>query len=105
MRLRDDELEQLSYERDLRDSGMALAIEHSESWMDRGWRILTMLADSRIPFTVDDLRKRAGAPPVANALGGLFRQARAKGLIEPRGHRQSTRPGRHAGEVRLWVGV
>lgn len=98
-------LEELNYERDVRDSGAKLARDHSESWAERCWRTILMLADRRIPFTADDVRARIGSPPVANAMGALFLRASKIGVIQAQGMRQSPRRGRHAGSLKLWVGV
>jgi hypothetical protein len=95
----------LEYERELRDRGMDVALEHVEDWTERAWRIIDMLASTRQVFTSDDLVRRCGVPSSANAVGAIFKQARKRGLIEPVGLGQSTRPGRHAGSIRRWVGT
>ena len=100
-----EQLDLLTLERELRDQGSDAAAAACDAWTVRAWSVLLMLADRRIPFTVDDLRDRVGDPPRPNAMGALTRHGARLGLIEQRGHRQSRRKGRHAGILRLWIGV
>lgn len=105
MSLTEAALDQLAYERDCRDRGMVAAVEHAETWSERAWRILLMLADTRRPFTADVIHELCGAPPSSGAVGALFKAAAQRKVIQAVGLRQSKRDGRHAGLVRAWVGI
>jgi hypothetical protein len=74
---------------------------------------LRTLAESGENFTADDLLERVGHPDDAhgangrnNAVGSLFRSARAEGLIESTGTIvKSRQPERKGGMVQVWRGA
>ena len=81
----------------------------SESWSTRAERELRRLIDADVEFSSDDLEAAVGHPDAGhsanganNAIGTLFRAAKAAGRIEAVGVRQSTQPHRKGGMVRVW---
>ena len=74
-------------------------------WVDCADRALTWWAQSGMEFTVDDI-EILGVPPAdhPNRVGALFRSASQRGVIEPVGYRNSTRPSRHGSVIRVWRG-
>lgn len=83
------------------------------AWRDNAWPHMKALALEGAPFTSDDLIERAGLPDphhgpnsANSAVGSLFREAAARGLIVSDGRvvksRQKYRKG---GAVRVWRGV
>ena len=71
------------------------------------------LARSGQDFNSDDLVAAVGHPDerhhhngANSAIGSLFRESRAKGLIEPTGEvRNSLQPHRKGGLIRVWRGT
>lgn len=83
------------------------------TWADKAWRHMRALAKSGAPFTSDDLIARAGLPDqnhnpnsANSAVGSLFRQAAAQGLIVSDGRVvKSRQKHRKGGAVRVWLGT
>ena len=84
-----------------------------EPWSIRAWRALHDLIAVGEPFTADEMADRVGYPDDAHtpnagnsAIGALFRQARAQGLIKLNGKvRKSRQPHRKGGLNQEWIGV
>lgn len=96
--------------RALRDEGAARAGDGAPGVLAADWRrkaddALNALAASGAVFSADDLVERAGMPPVANMLGGVFLAARRANRIEAVGFAQATRPESHARVQRTWKGA
>lgn len=75
-------------------------------WLDCSGRGVTWWAQAGVPFTVEDVRDLGVPEPDHCARwGALFAAFRARGLITCIGYRTSTRPSRHGGILRVWVGT
>lgn len=70
-------------------------------------RIIQELADERVPFTSDTVRRRGGEPLAssANLMGARVSAAARAGIIECCGYTTSTRASRHNGVIRQWIGT
>lgn len=85
--------------------GMALADAAEPGfWKDRADAAIKALAAEQREFTAEDVRKLAGDPTHANAMGARFSAAAKAGIITYVKHRKSTRPSLHACKVAVWVG-
>jgi hypothetical protein len=90
----------------LRDYGIAQANESGDQY----WRScfdagVEHLAASGRVFSTDDLfTLGVPAPDHPNRVGAAISAAMKAETIRPVGYRQSARPSRHAGVVRVWVG-
>lgn len=90
----------------LRNEGIARANNNADQW----WAsccdtAIAHLASTGVPFTADDVRDLIPAPDHANRPGARFTAAARAGLIRPCGYALSRSRSRHAGVLRLWVGV
>lgn len=75
-------------------------------WRSTAERALLWWAESGVEFDAFDLTQLGVPDPDhPNRWGALFGAAKATGLIEPVGYRQSRRPGRHGGVCRVWKGI
>lgn len=75
-------------------------------WLDCSGRGVTWWAQAGVPFTAEDVRDLGVPEPDHCARwGALFAAFRARGLITCIGYRTSTRPSRHGGILRVWVGT
>lgn len=86
-----------------------------QDWRDHTDAIILDLAVEGQSFTVDDVRriqesaqkdwhgKKLPVPP-PNAWGGRFLFAQREGIIRTYGFAMSTRPSRHRGVQRVWIG-
>jgi hypothetical protein len=72
----------------------------STDWRRNALTVLEALANSGVPFHVEDLLMLAGDPPSTKQLGGIFATASSKRLIEVVG--ATIAEGRL---VRVWRGV
>lgn len=96
----------------LRDRGIANVLD-ADNAVHRGVRelierTLDRLIDQGSPFTADDvhaLLPEDAQPHSSNLLPAAFRTYRVAGLITQVGWSTSTRPTRHAGVVRMWIGA
>lgn len=90
----------------LRDAGAALVLrgEHDAWKADVADRIAA-LARLKMAFTVTEVREVVGDPEKPQSWGAAFLAAFAKGIIVPVGYTVSPRSERHAGPVRIWIGV
>jgi hypothetical protein len=85
----------------------------NDPWRQRALVALDELARSGDEFDSDDLIARVGVPDERHhhngrnsAIGSVFRECHARGLIEPTGGvRQSRQPRRKGGLIRLWRGA
>lgn len=96
--------------RRLRDEGAALAGAGVPGVLASDWRrkaseaMAALIATGR-EFDADDLVERAGMPPVANMVGGVFIGASRAKRIRAVGYSTATRPESHARVQRTWVGA
>jgi len=75
-------------------------------WKDSAERALAWLARDGQPFDAYDLTELGVPDPDHPAQwGALFRTAHQRGDIEPLGFRESRRPTRSGGILRVWRGV
>lgn len=83
------------------------------TWSTDAWTAMRALAAEGTDFSADDLRDRVGEPDrdhtangANNAIGSLFRQAAAEGLIVGTGRVVKSRsPHRKGGKIELWRGT
>ena len=91
-----------------RELGMATAVRNAdESYSNRFFRAIEVLATSGAVFTADDARALAGDPPSAsspNVAGALFNAAAKTGLIEACGFARIGRVIGHGNRVVAWRG-
>ena len=97
---------------ELRDQGMARALEAAAEWRELARDALEYLADVGRPFTSEDLVALVGLPhPHAteanrnNAVGGLIAGAARRGRIRRVGHVNARRTPSHAASLAVWEGV
>lgn len=91
----------------VRDEGIERANGNGSAW----WRscadaAIAYLAATGLPWSSDDLYD-LGLPPAEHPcrIGGAVHAAAKAGLIRQTGFALSRRRSRHAGVVRVWVGV
>lgn len=80
---------------------------HRLDYKHHAERAIANLAKTGQPFDADDIHRRIPPHITAhhpNVLPSLMHQARRAGLINHIGYRQSTRPSRHSGVIRIWQG-
>lgn len=96
----------------LRDAGVVDVLA-ADAAVHRGYRTaieqaLNELILLSLPFTADDLREYLGPdfqPHSPNLLPAVIHAYSAAGRIHGVGWTRSTRPSRHAGVIRTWVGA
>lgn len=84
------------------------AIAGHKTWHDAAETAMKLLAESKEPFSADNLRELLAAvedPPHKNAIGGLFLSWSKQGLIRRVGGGRSTAAKRNGGHRHEWVGV
>lgn len=93
---------------DLRDSGIQQALSHLEkvkaSYIDSCLYEIKQLSKGAT-LTSEDLRAKAGEPPVGceNSIAGILRRAQSQGLIVNTGQeRPAKRTTIHAKGLRIW---
>ena len=80
-------------------------IRAGADWYTAADKAVAELAKARRPFTADDARDVCGAEPEhPNALGGLFRYWKGRGLIRHVGFARSRKAVRKASVVGVWQG-
>lgn len=104
--------EQLELGLQLRDAGMARAVDHAESvsegWSDRAYALFVQFAARRKPFRTEQAREYAtelGLPPAphARAWGAIASRARKAGVIRFAGFDVCENPKAHRCPVKQWV--
>ena len=97
---------------ELRDQGVSDCLS-ADNAIHRGHRplvehALDELITLGLPFTSDDVREYLGPnfqPHSANLLPSVIQNYAATRRIIATGWTRSTRPSRHGGVVRVWIGV
>lgn len=75
-------------------------------WWDSAERAIRWLAQTRTPFTIDDVRDLGvPAPDHHNRAGAAILVAAQRGWITRVGDQPSTRPTRHGARIGVWVGA
>lgn len=91
-----------------RELGMATAQRNAdESYSQRFFRAIELLAASGATFTADSVRELAGDPPASthpNVAGAIVNAAAKAGLIEAVGFSRSGRVVGHNNRVLTWRG-
>lgn len=89
------------------DTILAQTLANADGWwLDCSGRGVTWWAEAGVPFTAEDVRDLGVPEPDHCARwGALFAAFRARGIIECIGYKVATRPSRHGGILRVWVGV
>ena len=91
------------------DGGIEQAIANADQqWWDGGMRALRDLAETRRPFTADDLRRdpiSLPEPDHSARWGALFCAARRLGIITPLGWASAQTASRRRGVHRVWIGA
>jgi hypothetical protein len=77
-------------------------------WYGHARDAMNTLAHCCTEFNADDLRltlsiRGVGEPPHPNYWGRAFSSARAEGLIQPCGYRQSAKASRRGGIYQVWT--
>jgi hypothetical protein len=91
---------------ELRDSGIKSVLTHTpESYKDRFIKVVISFHRGYL-FTVEDVRERAGDPPIEahyNCMGGLMRTAASmKLIVRTAERRKAKRASLHASELSVW---
>jgi hypothetical protein len=91
----------------LKAAGQAVALHASDvRWKAAAETAIVELARSGREFTAEDVRRRVGVLASSpQALGALFSAAAKAGIIRAVGFTVATRPERHGGVLRTWVGA
>jgi hypothetical protein len=92
----------------LRDHGIDAALQNTPgAYRSKADEILLMLAQHGQPFTVEDLRSRAGDPPDScpGTMGALISAALNRGLVRATGYVKARRPSSHHRMLRTYVGA
>jgi hypothetical protein len=77
-----------------------------DEWQSMAVGVIAMYAETRKPFTAEDVRHHLDETPAhPNAWGAAFRTAQAKGLITPTGYTNSHTRSRRNGVHRVWAGI
>lgn len=90
----------------LKSAGMARAANaEAQAWKARADLAIVHLASLGRPFTAEDVRAICGDPEHVNAFGSRLSYAAKKGIIQPAGYEEATRPSRHRAILRCWIGA
>lgn len=98
----------------LRDTGMGLALEHAEekveSWGDKCFELLKeYLEINREPFLAEYFRMwcetgdKIPAPPHKRAYGPILMRAAKQGMIRRQGYAPTSNPKAHCAPTTVWV--
>ncbi|MEX0756118.1 MAG: hypothetical protein WD556_13565 [Actinomycetota bacterium] len=99
----DDYMERIAERR--RETGLDSARRADPDWAAQARALISDFAQRGDPFTTDDVAAHLPPAPGPGALGAAIRGARARRQITCVGRRVSTRPTRHGGEIRVWMGT